>query len=102
MKKEKITIKHKNLCEKINKSFDKYNRYCVKMSDFLEKCIIDFKKDELHCFYVDYMFGDGIILHIDCSESPLGACCFVNKIIEHFLLVGRKLTIKEVLEVSSI
>ncbi len=102
MKKEKITIKHKNLCEKINKSFNKYETYCAKMSDFLEKCIIDLKKDELHCFYVDYIFGDGIILHIDCFESRLGACCVVDKIIEYFLLVGRKLTIKEVLEVSSI
>jgi len=49
------------------------------------------------------MKGGGIILHIDREKyGEIPSCCAVDRIIEHFLYVGRKLTIEEVIEVSSI
>lgn len=103
MDNRELTFKHRNLCEKIYKSYEKYDDYCAKMTVFLERYIIDFEKDELHSFYVDNMNGDGIILHIDRGKyKVLPSCCVVDMIIEHFLYVGRKLTIEEVIKVSSI
>ena len=105
--KKELHFKHFELSNKIYKSYEKYDNECSKMTDFLIKNIIAYDEKKINTFYVDYMQRDGIILHVDLNEKYRGKTayyCSVKGIIDFFLNLSapKKLTIEEIIEISSI
>ena len=103
MKANDLYHKHRELAEKIYKSYEKYDNYCAKMAIFLKNEIIsNYDEEKLHLFYVGYSENDGLALYIDLGISGITpSVCNIDAIINFFLSVERKLTIKEIIEVSS-
>ena len=103
MKTNDLYHKHRDLAEKIYKSYEKYISYCAKMDILLKNEIIsNYDEEKPHLFYVGYSEGDGLALYIDLGISGITpSVCNIDAIIGFFLSVERKLTIREIIEVSS-
>ena len=103
MKANDLYHKHRELAEKIYKSYEKYDNYCAKMAIFLKNEVIsNYDEEKPHLFYVGYSERDGLALYIDLEISGITpSVCNIDAIIGFFLSVERKLTIKEIIEVSS-
>lgn len=103
MKANDLYHKHRELAKKIYKSYEKYDNYCAKMAIFLKNEVIsNYDEEKPHLFYVGYSERDGLALYIDLEISGITpSVCNIDAIIGFFLSVERKLTIREIIEVSS-
>lgn len=103
-----------SLLKGVKKSYSKHYFDCGQLTDYIiEHIIEDFDDFKFYVFYVFYTVSDGISLSIDIEKDikqkiekdlfRYGAVvCSVEKIIPLFKERKRKLTIKEILEETSL
>lgn len=105
MKQNFNTLKNKfgKLDTALYKFYERYNKKCENIANFLiEEVISDYVEDEIHAFYVDYTFSDGLALHIELKGMGCkDVVCGVNIIFNLFLKEQRKLSIKEIIDKAS-
>lgn len=103
-----------SLFKKVKLSYFKHYSECEELTDYIIKNIVDdFDDFKFYVFLIFYSGADGISLSIDIKEDIkqkieknlfiFGAVvCSVQKIISLYKVRERKLTIKEILEETSI